>query len=121
MKSVLGRSGLAAVAVLALVFASGCSAQKPEVTLSAEGVEPAATVQAIDNAYEPETVTIQAGEAVEWTMAGSSEHDVVAEDGSFVSELVMTGTFTHVFDEPGEYPYDCSVHPEMTGKVIVTE
>ena len=112
-------AGAVFATALATLAVTGCSAQKPEVTESADDVTAAQTVQAIDNRFEPETVTIQAGEAVEWVMAGSAEHDVVADDGSFVSELMVEGSFTHVFDEPGEYPYDCSIHPEMTGTVIV--
>ena len=47
------------------------------------------------------------------------EHDVVAEDGSFVSELQASGEYLHVFEKAGDYPYDCSVHPEMTVVVSV--
>ena len=50
---------------------------------------------------------------------GVMEHDVVADDGSFVSELVTSGEYVHVFETAGEFPYDCSVHPEMTGRVVV--
>lgn len=122
MKHFVRRSALAsAVAALTLVVAAGCSPAKPDVTPSAEGVTPAATVKAVDNAYNPQVVTVKVGEAVTWEMLGKAEHDVVAKDGSFVSELMTTGTFTHVFDTAGEYDYDCSVHPEMTGKVIVEE
>ena len=51
--------------------------------------------------------------------SGVMEHDVVAEDGSFVSELQPSGQYVHVFEQAGDYPYDCSVHPEMTGVVTV--
>lgn len=116
------RSTVCATLVTGAVTASllsGCAPTKPELTPSAEGVVAAQTVHAIDNRYEPKTVRIKRGEAVTWVMSGSAKHDVVARDGSFVSPLERTGTFTHVFDTPGEYEYICSVHPEMTGKVIV--
>jgi len=111
----------AAAAALALAFAlTACGgASKPELVPSAVGVEPVVTVIAIDNRYEPEVVEIEAGQAVRWVFQGSMEHDVVAADGSFVSELQTTGEYIHVFDTPGEFAYDCSIHPEMTGKVIV--
>ncbi len=59
------------------------------------------------------------GQAVRWVFSGVMEHDVVAEDGSFVSELQTSGEYVHVFEKAGDYPYDCSVHPEMTGVVSV--
>ncbi|MBK0420140.1 cupredoxin domain-containing protein [Leucobacter sp. CSA1] len=118
-RAVLG--GLAgALGLGALTALSGCSAGKPEVVPSDEGVEPAVTVRVIDNAYEPAEVEIAAGAAVRWVFEGPTEHDVVAEDGGFVSELLTEGEYVHVFDESGEYAYDCSIHPEMTGVVRVS-
>ncbi|WP_167143633.1 cupredoxin domain-containing protein [Canibacter zhoujuaniae] len=112
--------GLAMAGLLA-VGVAGCSPTKPEVTASAEGVTAAVEVSAVDNAYYPQTVTVKVGEAVRWTFDGGAKHDVVAADGSFVSELQKDGSFTHVFTEPGKYDYDCSIHPEMRGTVIVEE
>lgn len=100
---------------------AGCAPTKPEVTLSADEVEADVTVRAIDNTYDPPVLEIAPGQAVRWVFEGTAEHDVVAEDASFVSELMREGSFTHVFDEAGEFPYDCSIHPEMTGVVRVGE
>jgi plastocyanin len=36
-----------------------------------------------------------------------------------VSELVTSGSYTHLFTEEGDYPYLCSIHPEMKGVVRV--
>ena len=112
-----------ALGALAAVLIAGalvaCGQGKPETVPSDEGVEPVVTVYAIDNRYEPAEVEIAPGQAVRWVFQGSMEHDVVAEDGSFVSELQLTGEYVHVFDEAGEFAYDCSIHPEMTGKVTV--
>lgn len=93
---------------------------KPELVPSDDGATPAVTVRVIDNAYEPQEVTVEPGQAVQWVFEGrSAKHDVVAEDGSFVSDLVYEGTYTHVFEEAGDFPYDCSIHPEMRGLVTV--
>ena len=108
-----GVAGLGAVAAL-----TGCTAA-PEPTPSADGVEADVVVKAIDNAYEPAEVTVKRGQAIRWDFLGTQKHDVVADDGSFVSELVTEGSFTHVFEEAGEFPYLCSIHPEMTGLVTV--
>lgn len=107
------------VAVLAFGLAA-CSAEKPPVVPSDEGAKVSVTVRVIDNRFEPSNITIQQGQAVNWVFEGaSSEHDVVAKDGSFVSELMMEGSYTHVFDEPGAFDYLCSIHPEMRGLVTV--
>lgn len=111
----------AAVGVAVLAFGlAACSAEKPPVVPSDDGAKVSVTVRVIDNKFEPSDITIQQGQAVNWVFEGaSSEHDVVAEDGSFVSELMMEGSYTHVFDEPGAFDYLCSIHPEMRGLVTV--
>lgn len=115
-----GRVTLAALAVVLLAGLSACAgAAKPAVVPSATGVTPVVTVSVVDNRYDPEVVEIAVGDAVRWVFEGAMEHDVVADDGSFVSELVTTGEYVHVFTEAGEWGYDCSIHPEMTGRVIV--
>lgn len=100
----------------------GCARpSKPEVVPSATGVEPVVTVRAVDNKFLPAEVEVAPGQAVRWVFEGTMEHDVVAEDGSFVSELMHEGSYVHVFDAAGEFPYDCSIHPEMTGVVRVVQ
>lgn len=112
-----------ALGSLLLVSAlAACSAQgsKPALVPSDDGVTPAVVVRAVDNKFEPSEVSIEVGDAVQWVITGvSGKHDVVAVDGSFVSELVYEGTYTHVFDTSGVFDYKCSIHPEMTGVVKV--
>lgn len=112
----------AALAALGLVAGlSACGVSKPEVvpsdSLPAGGA--AVTVHVVDSRYEPAEVEIEVGQAVRWVFEGAMDHDVVADDGSFVSELITSGEYVRVFETPGEWAYDCSVHPEMTGRVIV--
>ncbi len=111
---VLGLLGLGATAGVA-----GCAPGAPEPVLSDEDAPVAATVRAYDNAYDPPEVEIAPGEAVRWEFEGPAEHDVVSEDRRFVSELMREGSYTHLFAEEGEFPYLCSIHPEMRGVVRV--
>lgn len=117
------RAVLAALAGLvgagALAGASGCSMRKPEPVPSDDDVKAAVTVRVIDNAFEPAEVQIAPGQGVRWVFEGRSEHDVVADDRSFVSELLREGSYTHQFPESGDFSYVCSVHPEMRGVVRV--
>ncbi len=116
----LGRRAFGGIAVAALVgVLAGCAQKKPSVVPSAEGVAAAVTVAVIDNKFEPAAVEVKPGQAVRWVFSGVMEHDVVSADGSFVSELQTSGEYVHVFERAGEFLYDCSVHPEMTGVVSV--
>jgi len=79
--------------------------------------------------FLPAEVTIAIGDTVTWvnddTAAHTSTSGSVGEggpDGNWDSSLVMVGaSFSNTFDEAGEYPYFCMVHPWMTGMVIVGE
>lgn len=71
-----------------------------------------------DSEFQPASLQVPAGATVTWQWAdGEIEHDVVAD--GFASELKAEGTFTHPFDTPGTYAYECSIHPTMTGTVTV--
>jgi plastocyanin len=71
-----------------------------------------------DLAYDPVEITVTEGETVTWVWDdGGTAHDVVGE--GFRSELITGGTFSHTFEDPGTYPYICSIHPNMVGTVIV--
>ncbi|MFV0432705.1 MAG: amicyanin [Leucobacter sp.] len=111
---VLGVFGIVATTGLA-----GCAPSKPALVPSDDDAKAAVTVRAFDNAYDPPEVEVAPGTAVRWVFEGPAEHDVVAADGSFVSELMREGSYTHLFVEEGEFLYDCSIHPEMTGVVRV--
>ncbi len=75
--------------------------------------------------FIPADVSINVGETVTWSNDDSAAHTVTsgvpgAADDVFDSSLFMAGTtFSHTFDEAGEYNYFCLVHPWMTGKVQV--
>jgi len=78
--------------------------------------------------FIPGVVNIAIGGMVTWvnddTAAHTSTSGSAAEgpDGNWDSSLVMVGqSFSHTFDEAGEFPYFCMVHPWMTGMVIVGE
>ena len=80
-------------------------------------------------AFDPEEITISAGETVTWTNMDIVPHTATsgnrgdADLGSVFrsANLFQGGTFAHTFDEPGEFVYFCEVHPVMMrdAKVIV--
>jgi len=77
-------------------------------------------VAAKDNRFTPAAIQVPAGTTVTWRFKdGLVPHDVVADDFSS-GDPRRKGTFTHTFDRPGTYPYRCTVHDGMTGRVVVT-
>jgi plastocyanin len=77
-------------------------------------------VAAKDNRFTPAVIQVPAGTTVTWRFKdGFVPHDVKA-DGFTSGDPQRKGTFAHTFDRPGTYPYRCTVHDGMTGRVVVT-
>lgn len=78
-------------------------------------------VTIVDFAFEPATLDVSAGATVSWTNTGQVVHTVTADNGAFNSgEMSPGATVTGTFNTPGTYTYHCSIHPNMTGTLIVT-
>src|SRR5438034_5721586 len=75
----------------------------------------------IDNfSFGPQTLTVPVGATVTWTNRDDIPHTVVSTDGVFKSKVRDTDeTFSYTFTKAGTYPYFCSIHPKMTGQVMV--
>ena len=102
--------------ILAVVIALGSLASEP-----ARSEPPAATVKIDNFAFDAQTVTVAPGSTVTWVNQDEEPHTVVADDGkSFRSKTLDTGDkFSFTFMSAGTYGYFCSIHPHMTGKVVV--
>jgi plastocyanin len=109
---------------------SATPAPKPTATLRPATPVPStpapapvrAAIRISDFAFAPVTITVRVGSGVTWTNRQAEvQHTVTADDGSFASAPLSTsGSFTHMFTIVGTYAYHCSIHPEMTGRVVVT-
>ena len=108
--------GWAAVVLIALGLLFNGS---PEIAANTQ--PPAITEVKIDNfSFTPTTLTVTAGTTVTWTNRDDIPHTVVSTDGVFKSKALDTDDkFSFVFSKPGTYSYFCSVHPKMTGQIIV--
>ena len=77
----------------------------------------------IDNfSFGPAALTVSAGSTVTWTNRDDIPHTVVSSDDpkAFKSKVLDTDEkFSFTFTKAGTYAYFCSLHPKMTGKVIV--
>jgi plastocyanin len=109
----LGAVGVSAVLATAV----------PELTAAGEAVAAAtntATVNIDNFAFAPATLTVTAGTTVTWKNEDDSPHRIGDKDGTFKSAALDTDdTFSHTFAAPGEYPYICTIHPYMVGKIVV--
>jgi plastocyanin len=123
MKSL--RLPLLAVALAAVLAACGSTTAGEQP----EQVEADVTVTSVDMAFDPGTVSAPAGEAFTLALVNrdSMPHNIaIYTDSSrseklFEGEMVTNGTL--VYDIPaldaGEYFFDCSLHPNMTGTLVV--
>jgi len=75
----------------------------------------------VDNfSFAPAMAAVVAGSTVTWTNRDDVPHNIVSTDQKFKSPVLDTGEqFSHTFDAPGTYKYFCSIHPKMTGQVVV--
>jgi plastocyanin len=75
----------------------------------------------VDNfSFSPATASVPVGTTITWTNHDDVPHTVVSAEQKFKSRVLDTDErFSHRFDAPGEYSYFCSIHPKMTGRVVV--
>ena len=70
--------------------------------------------------FTPAQITIAPGTTVTWTNDDGAPHGLEYQDGAKGTDLLLPGaSFSRQFDRPGTYDYNCSVHPYMTGRVVV--
>jgi plastocyanin len=84
---------------------------------------PVSTEVKIDNfSFAPATLAVAVGTTVTWTNRDDIPHTVVSTEDpkAFKSKVLDTDEkFSYTFTKAGTYPYFCSVHPKMTGSVVV--
>jgi amicyanin len=75
----------------------------------------------IDNfTFADKSLTVKAGTTVTWTNQDDIPHTVTSTNNQFKSKALDTNdTFSFTFTTPGNYEYFCSLHPHMTGTIVV--
>lgn len=106
-------------AVLLVIGLAGCGSDADSGAPA--GPPEKGTVVLRDISFKPDELKVKVGDTVTWRFDDKGiNHDVVADDGSFKSEVQDSGTFRHTFDEAGRYPYVCTLHrAAMTGTIVV--
>ena len=92
---------------------------------SSASTKPAASssVSIADMAFSPAAITVKKGTKVTWTNNDSTAHTVTADSGSGPASGNLTNgqSYSFTYDTVGTFSYHCSIHPDMTGTVTVTE
>lgn len=84
-----------------------------------------ATVDMKNIQFNPKTLTVNKGTTVTWTNSDSVGHDVTKETGpgpkfqSGTGDIGSGETYKVTFNDPGTVKYECTVHPGMTGQIVV--
>ena len=75
----------------------------------------------VDNfSFAPTTASVAVGSTMTWTNRDDIPHTIVSTEQKFKSPVLDTGEqFSYRFDAPGTYKYFCSLHPRMTGQIVV--
>jgi len=107
-----------AVALMASAITAGALAMIPASI--AVAAAPGASVKIANFTFQAPVVTVKPGTVVTWTNDDDIPHTVTANNGAFKSKVLDSGDrFSFTFAKAGEYAYFCSLHPRMTGKIIV--
>lgn len=102
---------LLSLLALPYAFASG----KPPVANP-----PAVTIKIDNFTFTPPMLNVPPGTQITWINADDIPHTVVSDDQSFKSKALDTDDrFNITLTKPGTYSYFCSIHPKMTGKIVV--
>ena len=97
------------------------------VVLAMAAVVPVASAQSVDLQvqidqfiFAPQRITVKAGTTVTWVNGDDIPHTIAATNKLFKSKTLDTqDRFSFTFTTPGTYEYFCSLHPHMTGAVVV--
>jgi plastocyanin len=109
------RRSLLTAAALQVAILAGVTTAPPTPARAAY------TTVKIDNfTFAPQRVTVKIGTTVTWDNADDIPHTIASSTKLFRSKVLDTGgTFSFTFTTPGAYEYFCSLHPHMTGTIVV--
>jgi plastocyanin len=120
----------AAAAILLAMTPSACSRSAADAqtgpmpglhAAAPETAQKAYTVKVSNFTFDKQVLTVPTGATVTWKNEDDVPHTVVSEDTkTFRSKTLDTDdSFSFTFTTAGEFAYFCSLHPHMTGKIIV--
>jgi plastocyanin len=113
-KKFSGISSLMFIMMLVILSMSGSCKKNSDNNV------PANEVWMQNTAFNPSTIIVPATTTITWRNKDGMTHTVTSTTGQFDSGNVSAGgNYSHQFNTPGTYTYRCTIHPQMTGTVIV--
>jgi plastocyanin len=110
-------AGVAAPVMIAMLLLFAAS---PSVKANGQPSAENAAVKIDNFVFGPQTLTVPVGTTVTWTNSDDIPHTSVSTEGVFKSKVLDTDEkFSYTFIKAGTYPYYCTIHPKMTGTVVV--
>jgi plastocyanin len=94
-------------------------------SLVASGVagagKPATHTVTIDaSRFQPELLTVKAGDTVVWLNKDLVAHTATSQEGGFDSGIIVPGkSWKHKLNKTGEFAYICTYHPTMKATLVV--
>ena len=114
------RRSVSIAVLLAAIGIAGLGVGVGNFTASAQQKAEAVEVKIDNFSFGPAELTVAVGTTVTWTNRDDIPHTVVSTDKMFKSKVLDTDEkFSYTFTQAGSFPYFCSIHPKMTGKVVV--
>ena len=111
-----------AVLLFILVFLNFClAAWGDEMKNGATAGDMKNKIEIKDFAFNPQTITVKSGETITWINRDEEPHTIVSVEKQFKKSpaLDTDQEYTITAGAPGTYSYYCSVHPKMTGTIVV--
>ncbi len=110
-------AGMAAPVLTAMLL---LFAGSPSVKASDQPSAANAAVKIDNFVFGPRTLTVPVGTTVTWTNVDDIPHTSVSTEGVFKSKVLDTDDkFSYTFTKAGTYAYYCTIHPKMTGQIVV--
>lgn len=117
---------VSALAAVVLVLAASCGGSTPApsgatptpaaATCSGSGGE---AVAVANFSFTPQSASVTKGTVVTWTNTAPGPHTVTFDGGPDCGQLAAGASVSRTFDTAGTFTYHCTIHPAMTGSVIV--
>lgn len=126
------RALLAVISALGCTVALACFSERgagPAPNGAAECSVPVSVIDSMhyivairDFTFQPDSISVPPGATVTWVNcdAGQEPHTTTSDAAVWDSpDLSPDSRFSHTFPAQGAFPYHCTPHPFMLGKVIV--
>ena len=120
IKSIVRNTSVRTLLAIGSLFLSSLTLGQTEREMSA-GSSKNNQIEIKDFHFTPEVITVKSGEKITWINHDEEPHTVVSVEKQFKKSpaLDTDQEFTVTAGAPGKYSYFCSVHPKMTGTIVV--